>query len=76
MVKVREDMTGWIMSEHGVPDSRLVVKARTDDYVRSNGKRTARYLCECDCKDHNNVIVRADMLKNGSVKSCGCPSPW
>ena len=25
MVKVKEDMTGWIMSEHGVPESRWTV---------------------------------------------------
>ena len=25
MARVKEDMTGWIMSEHGVPDSRLTV---------------------------------------------------
>ena len=72
MVKVKEDMTGWNMWEHGVPDSRLTVKIQVDDYVRSNGQRTARYLCECNCEEHNSVIARADMLKNGSVKSCGC----
>ena len=30
MVKVREDMTGWIMSEHGFPDSRLTVLYQTE----------------------------------------------
>ena len=25
MVMVKEDMTGWIMAEHEVPDSRLTV---------------------------------------------------
>lgn len=25
MVEVKQDMTGWFMSEHGVPDSKLVV---------------------------------------------------
>ena len=25
MIKVREDITGWVMSENGVQDSRLIV---------------------------------------------------
>ena len=72
MVKVREDMTGWKMWEHGIPDSRLIVKKQIDDYVRKNGQRSAMYLCECNCEEHNDIIVRADMLKSGVVKSCGC----
>lgn len=72
MVKVREDMTGWKMWEHGVSDSRLTVIKQVEDYIRNNGKRTAMYLCECNCNKHSNVVVRADMLKNGSIKSCGC----
>lgn len=72
MVKVKEDMIDWIMSEHGVPDSRLTVIKRVDDYVRKNGQRTARYLCVCNCGENNEVIVRVDMLKSGKIKSCGC----
>ena len=72
MVKVKEDMTGWNMWEHGVPDSRLVVIKQAEDYVRNNGQRTARYLCECNCEKHKHIIVRADMLKSGRIKSCGC----
>ena len=28
--------------------------------------------CECSCKDHKIIIVRAGDLKSGRVKSCGC----
>ena len=28
--------------------------------------------CECSCKDHTLVTVRAGDLKSGRVKSCGC----
>lgn len=34
MVKVKEDMTGWIMSEHGVPDSKIKVIKQTEDYIK------------------------------------------
>ena len=72
MVKVKENLTGWVMSEHGVPDSKLTVIQQTDDYVRSNGSRSAQWLCECSCEEHNKVVVRGDHIKRGKVKSCGC----
>ena len=34
-----------------------------------DGKRY-KWLCRCDCG--NEITARADMLKNGDVKSCGC----
>ena len=57
MVKVKEDMTGWKMWEHGVPDSRLTVIQQADDYIKRDGKHIAQWLCECNCEDHNCVIV-------------------
>ena len=42
MVRVREDMTGWKMWEHGVPDSRLTVLKQAEDYVDSRGKCSAQ----------------------------------
>jgi hypothetical protein len=75
MVKVKEDMTGWRMWEHGVPDSRLTVICQTDDHVNSNnGRRSAKWLCECNCAEHNQISVRGADLKNGTTKSCGCLS--
>jgi hypothetical protein len=72
MVKVKIDMTSWNMWEHGVPDSRLTVIKQTDDYVYPNGKRRARWLCECNCEEHNQIIVNDGALKNGNTRSCGC----
>lgn len=76
MVKVREDMTGWVMSEHGVSDSRLTVVKQVDDhiYVDKNNKehRYAQWLCECNCCEHNAIIVVGEKIKNGKTKSCGC----
>ena len=47
------DMTGWIMSEHGVPGSRLTVINRAENH----GKHTA-WNCVCECG--NKIIVRGD----------------
>lgn len=72
MVKVKEDMTGWIMSEHGVHDSRLTVIEQVEDYIKPNGEHCAQWLCECSCNLHAKLIVRGTNLKNGHTKSCGC----
>ena len=33
------DMTGWIMSEHGVPDSRLTVIEEVEPHITRGGVR-------------------------------------
>lgn len=72
MVPVKIDMTGWVMSEHGIPDSRLTVIKQVDDYINPNGTRSAQWLCECNCKENNKIVVRGTMLRSGKVLSCGC----
>lgn len=72
MVKVREDMTGWKMWERGFPDSKLTVLKQVDDYVASDGKHYAQWLCECSCEEHNKIIVRGCHIRNGKIYSCGC----
>lgn len=71
MVKPRIDMTGWVMAEHGVPDSRLTVVKQVDDYVKPNGQRQAQWLCICSC-GKENIISIGYSLRNGHIKSCGC----
>lgn len=70
MVKVKEDMTGWKMWEHGIQDSRLTIIEQTEDHVQPNGVHRAMYLCQCECG--KTTIARGDSVKNGSIKSCGC----
>lgn len=72
MVKVKEDMTGWIMSEHGVPNSRLKVIKQIEDHVYPSGVHTARWLCECLCEERNIIPVIGKSIKSGNTKSCGC----
>lgn len=66
------DMTGWKMWEHGVPNSRLIVKKRIENKIGKNGKKQAQWLCECNCGSGKDVIAVTADIKNGSVKSCGC----
>ena len=70
MVNVKEDMTDWVMSEHGVPDSKLTVIRQVSDYIDSKGGHKARWLCVCSCG--NKVVVEQSKLKSGKTKSCGC----
>lgn len=63
MVKVKKDLTGMRINA-------LVVLQQAEDYVAPSGKRTARWLCQCDCG--NKKIISQDTLKAGKIKTCGC----
>lgn len=65
MVKVRENLIG---KKFG----KLTVIEQADDYVDSHGNHVARWLCECDCEEHNKIIVKGSALKNKNTQSCGC----
>lgn len=64
------DMTGWIMSEHGVSDSRLTVLYEVEPHYTSGGNRQVQYLCRCSCG--KELVVKAGALRTGNTKSCGC----
>ena len=72
MVKVREDMTGWNMWEHGVPGSRLTVIKQVEDKVFSDNEHKAQWLCKCNCKKGTIFIVLGESIRSGGTKSCGC----
>ena len=71
VIKVKEDITGWVMSEHGVSESKLTVIEQTEDYVSPSGQREARWLCQCSCGS-SPVAIRQNALKSGKTLSCGC----
>jgi len=56
---------GKLIDETGNRHGRLTVLSR----VENEGKRT-RWLCGCECG--NEAIVRAESLRSGLTKSCGC----
>lgn len=59
------DMTGWIMREHGVPDSRIKVIS-FDKII--NGQTYWNCLCECG----NEFSCNGARARNGDTLSCGC----
>lgn len=63
------DMTGWKMSEHGVPDSELTVIKEVEPHITKGGNKQIQYLCKCSCG--KEVIVKGAHLRNGNTKSCG-----
>ena len=65
MVKVKESLIGKQFE-------RLTVIEQVDDYIDPHGNRSAMWLCECSCDEHNKVIVTGRALKSGNTKSCGC----
>lgn len=66
------DMTGWVMKEHGVPESRWTVVEQAEDRHYANGSVDRCWLCECSCDEHNIKVVPERSLKRGDSKSCGC----
>jgi hypothetical protein len=48
--------------------NRLKVIERT----KNNKSNQIQWLCECNCKDKNKVIVTGNNLKSGNTQSCGC----
>lgn len=66
------DMTGWVMSEHGIPDSRLTVIKRAEDHITSSGNHVIQWECRCSCGKSNTIIVSGISLRTGKTKSCGC----
>ena len=72
MVKVKEDMTGWKMWEHGILDSKLIVLKQTEDYISPKGEKKSQWLCECSCQERNRIIATGNAIRKGNTKSCGC----
>ena len=62
------DMTGWIMSEHGVPDSRIKVMNK---FGKDNQGRVT-WVCECICGNAEQFVVAGTQIRNGNTKSCSC----
>ena len=66
------DMTGWVMAEHGVPDSRLTVIGRAEDYISPQGVKLIRWSCKCSCGSNKIIIATTHDLKSSHTRSCGC----
>lgn len=62
------DITGWVMCEHGVPDSRLTVIEKTNTIKYGN----IMWKCKCSCGKDKIVEASGWAIRTGRVKSCGC----
>lgn len=65
------DMTGWVMSEHGVPDSLITILERANDHIDQRGNKRVQWLCQCSCGS-NPFVSCGTNIRNGTTKSCGC----
>lgn len=63
------DMTGWVMKEHGVPNSLLTVIRQVPQ--PENMKKKGLYW-ECQCECGNKKIANGSKIRSGSTVSCGC----
>lgn len=50
----------------------LTVLKRVEDRIFPSGQKQTQWLCECSCKEHNQIIVLGRNLTSGNTKSCGC----
>ena len=64
MVKVRRNLVGMVFG-------RLTVLSQAADHVKPNGKRRAKWLCQCSCGSEPKSIEQANLFY-GNVQSCGC----
>lgn len=60
-----EDLTGQMFGN-------WKVLKRGEDYISPKGEKCVQWWCECQCKNKTLKLIRADILKLGSSKSCGC----
>lgn len=60
------DMTGWVMKEHGISDSRLTVLYQ--DKERSG--HNSYWYCQCECGTIKSI--QGGKIRSGIIKSCGC----
>lgn len=73
--KYTEDMTGWVMSEHGVPDSKWTVIKQDHIAHKKQGDVLSTYVyweCECSCENHTHKIINTRDIREGRSLSCGC----
>lgn len=54
----------------GLRFGKLVVKEFAGFHVKPSGKRTAKWLCSCDCGGEH--ITQGSILVAGDCESCGC----
>lgn len=70
------DMSNWDMSEHGIPDSNIIViKKATKEEKLNNGLNNNGTYWWCKCKNHPNTkseLLNGALIRKGRIKNCSC----
>ena len=66
------DMTGWIMKEHGIPESRLTVIEEDKTYKKIHNISAPHAYWKCKCECGNIFSVNGLSIRQGKTLSCGC----
>lgn len=67
------DMTGWIMKEHGVPQSLLTVIRENTEYKKlHNIKEDTYWDCICECGGTTTAAGSKLRATKKGIWSCGC----
>lgn len=65
-------MDGWIMKDHGVPDSKVTVIKRNLTYAKEKGLSRHDTFWDCICECGKHFVAGSYDIRKGLVKSCGC----
>ena len=66
------DMTGWIMKEHGVLESRLTVLNKNSTYKIEHNIKKSEYYWDCKCECGKIFTAGGYNIRSGAILSCGC----
>lgn len=72
------EMSGWIMAEHGVPNSLLTVIKEDTEYekLKNTSRWTDTYwVCQCACGNKRTFAGSRIRDKKHPILSCGCLTP-
>lgn len=64
------DMTGWVMKEHGVPDSLITILEEDKEYKIKNNIKSKHAYWKCKCECSNIFTADGYNIRNGLTKSC------
>ena len=62
------DMAGWILKDHGVVNSEIIILEKSKEKTKEKGK--AYWNCKCSCG--NIFTAEGYNLRSGHTLSCGC----
>lgn len=65
-------MTGWVMKEHGVLDSRLTVIEEDKNYKKEHNIINSNIYWKCLCQCGNIKTICGQSIRDGTSLSCGC----